>query len=372
MMSNELDAVIERALAAPPVGRRPVAWLAERSRRRRQRRRLAGAILAVAVVAGFVVSASALADRRQRDSIVVAAGPSTTVPFSSTVPVDSSATAPAAVPPDDGTSNGTVVAAPDPAERGPLDFATTEAPLPRWPATSASHPPAATTGVGLDTCASGPHTRWLSVDGPTGQAFSFHGTFCPFVTLTTPVDDAVTSCAALTGGTDYARCQRILQAKPGAPKGPGSAVASAVSPSQATGHTKMAVVADADVAPVFGGSVSAAAPAGEGPLAATDNRPVQLGDRGGTNCYQIVLPEATVDGCLDQLLLESGLAYGVFTDDAGSVEVIGIVPDDVATVQIDGATLPVVANVWRYQAPPGVDLNFVVRSADGSRVASTG
>ncbi|HEY7629045.1 MAG TPA: hypothetical protein VH761_18390, partial [Ilumatobacteraceae bacterium] len=60
-----------------------------------------------------------------------------------------------------------------------------------------------------------------------------------------------------------------------------------------------------------------------------------------------------------------GLAYGAFQDGAGPIEVIGIVPDDVATVKIAGHTIDVTNNVWHYTASPGDDLRFTVSSTDG-------
>jgi hypothetical protein len=48
---------------------------------------------------------------------------------------------------------------------------------------------------------------------------------------------------------------------------------------------------------------------------------------------------------------------------------VGTVPDDVATVTIDGKTIPVESNLWYYAAPLGTDLSFTVASSDGKKTA---
>ncbi len=54
----------------------------------------------------------------------------------------------------------------------------------------------------------------------------------------------------------------------------------------------------------------------------------------------------------------------------GPVDGIGLLPDDVATVRIDGTEIRVEHNVWHYAGERGQDLRFDVLSADGSVVAS--
>ena len=68
----------------------------------------------------------------------------------------------------------------------------------------------------------------------------------------------------------------------------------------------------------------------------------------------------------------TGLAYAAFQDGNGPIELIGIIPDDVATVDIAGVVIPVRTNVWHFTAAAGADLAFSVRSNDGTRSASLG
>lgn len=49
---------------------------------------------------------------------------------------------------------------------------------------------------------------------------------------------------------------------------------------------------------------------------------------------------------------------------------IGIIPDDIATVRIDGTEIRVEHNVWHYAGERGDDLGFDVISADGPLTAS--
>ena len=55
-----------------------------------------------------------------------------------------------------------------------------------------------------------------------------------------------------------------------------------------------------------------------------------------------------------------------------SIELVGTVPDDVATVDIAGALINVSNNVWHFTTPAGSDLTSMVRSSDGARSASLG
>ena len=45
-------------------------------------------------------------------------------------------------------------------------------------------------------------------------------------------------------------------------------------------------------------------------------------------------------------------------DGDGPVEIVGIVPDDVATIEIAGTTINVTDNVWHYTGHVGDDLTF--------------
>lgn len=70
-------------------------------------------------------------------------------------------------------------------------------------------------------------------------------------------------------------------------------------------------------------------------------------------------------------LQATGLAYGAFQDGDGSIELVGIVPDDVISVKIDGTTITPENNIWHHTATAGgTALRITVQSTDG-RTAST-
>jgi hypothetical protein len=68
--------------------------------------------------------------------------------------------------------------------------------------------------------------------------------------------------------------------------------------------------------------------------------------------------------------VSTGLAYGAFRDGDGPVEIVGIVPDDVETVEIAGTVIRVTNNVWHYTGHASDDLTFKVVSTDGALTAS--
>ena len=82
-------------------------------------------------------------------------------------------------------------------------------------------------------------------------------------------------------------------------------------------------------------------------------------------CFQIEIPGATANGCAGHGLLATGLAYGAFQDGDGPIEIVGIVPDEVIAIEVDGQTLTPTNNVWHYTATSGDPLTITVRSADG-------
>jgi hypothetical protein len=90
---------------------------------------------------------------------------------------------------------------------------------------------------------------------------------------------------------------------------------------------------------------------------------------GDITCFTVKLPGSSSESCLDAATLRTGLGHGAWQDHDGPVEVIGVVPDDVAYVEIAGETIKVQNNVWHYQGTGGDDLSFTVYSADGQRSA---
>ena len=87
-------------------------------------------------------------------------------------------------------------------------------------------------------------------------------------------------------------------------------------------------------------------------------------------CFEIELSGATATGCVGRGLLATGLAYGAFQDGDGPIELVGIVPDEVTAIEIDGEVITPTNNVWHYTATSSGPLTITVRSADG-RAAAT-
>ncbi len=256
---------------------------------------------------------------------------------------------------------------------GPLDYATTEHPLLLWPNATVSDPPATTTGYGMRVCDGGWGTKILRVDPATGPAHTYSGTLCLFINLTTPRPDAVTTCAASTDQFNYARCQRRTDKTPTA--GAGAAAPTIATPEQRDELAAFPTATSSDQARPFSVEIAAAAEQrstvtyGDNGVEVTLTREADGVDPQGV-CYLINMPGATADGCAGHDLLATGLAYGAFKDGDGPIEIVGIVPDEVTAVEIDGTTVTPSNNVWRYTATTETALKITVRSADG-RTAST-
>ena len=265
------------------------------------------------------------------------------------------------------------------AAAGPLDYATTTDALPLWPGTNASDPPAATTAYGMQLCDGGAGTKIVRVDPDAGPAHSYSGTLCVFINLAEARPDAVTSCATTTGGFNYARCQRRIDQTDTA--GAGTANSAVASTQQQVAMAAFPAATAAQQPEEFTPNVGAAADADSSvdfsddavsvtlTSAESDDAAADTVDLPGV-CLHADLPGATVDGCAGRYLLATGLAYGAFQDGDGPIEIIGVVPDEVTAIDINGTTLNPSNNVWHYTATPGAPLIITVRSADG-RTAST-
>ena len=127
-------------------------------------------------------------------------------------------------------------------------------------------------------------------------------------------------------------------------------------------------------APIFSSSVSAAQSAKAGSIALADGVVKVSLSRTPDKpeiCFEIAIGDGTSTGCADDSLIRTGLAYSATQDHDGPIHVVGIVPDEIDAVLIDGKTIKVSNNVWHYAAPSGTNLSFVVRSVDG-RTAAVG
>lgn len=81
-------------------------------------------------------------------------------------------------------------------------------------------------------------------------------------------------------------------------------------------------------------------------------------------------PGGLSEGCIGLEEIRTGLSFQISQAHGGPIQVVGIVPDDVAEVLIDGNPVPLVNNVWHYAGAPGSKVNLTVRSADGRQVAT--
>ena len=117
---------------------------------------------------------------------------------------------------------------------------------------------------------------------------------------------------------------------------------------------------------VFSSAVSAAIAEGTGNIALQDDRlTATLTGLGEQVCFEFGLPDETHNGCVAADELRTGLVFVASQSHDGPVDVIGLVPDDVAKVSIGGTTIVVQNNVWHYVGTAGDDLSFEVSSASG-------
>lgn len=251
----------------------------------------------------------------------------------------------------------------------PVDsYYTTVESMPAWPTTASSQPYTDNAGYGLALCDSSSWTKYAALQSDTRIEHLYQGTLCAFTTLKQPRVNTVAVCASMSNGTNYARCQRL------------SGTAAVTTPSESQ-HTTVAVddtAAQAELLPatkgdapqVFSDRVAGAGSAPGGLSDPTVSVSLSTGAAPGETCFQIAFHDYSSVGCLDARLLSTGLAYGAFRDGDGLVEIVGIVPDDVATIEIAGTTIKVTDNVWHYTAHAGDDLTFKVVSDDGTLTAS--
>lgn len=206
---------------------------------------------------------------------------------------------------------------------------------------------------------------------------AYSGTLCVFIELTEPRPAAVTTCATSTERFNYARCQRHTNETETA--GAGTAVSTTADDDQQAAMSGFPTPTTWEQPEVFDANIRAATGATSSIDYVDDNVTVTLRpavpatdgvDDPGV-CFVIELPGANVDGCIGANLLAIGLAYGAFQDGDGPLTIIGIVPDNVTSIQIDGTTITPENNTWHHTAttrssPPRI----TVQSPDG-RTAST-
>lgn len=119
-----------------------------------------------------------------------------------------------------------------------------------------------------------------------------------------------------------------------------------------------------DLPVVFSGGVSAI-----GTSSAEGGADIQLTQRDGLYCVDVLFPGIRGDACATLEQVQTGVAYGAWAGPDGVVHIVGIAPDDAATVSVAGETVEVSNNLWYYAGTVGQDLSFSVASADGSSTA---
>lgn len=256
-----------------------------------------------------------------------------------------------------------------------LDFATTDRPLPHFPTVSASDPPATTTGYGMNLCDSGPSTRVMRVESAAAPSHAYSGTLCVFVDLKSARPEATTSCATRSEGDTYARCQRRTDTSHEADLRGGSASVTRIE--RETTLASFPTATASNQFETFDAGLSFTTNPGRPIVFANGAITVTLAsattqpnvDQPGA-CFEIDIPSGVARGCVGRSLLATGLAYGAFQEGDGPVELIGIVPDSVTTIEIDGVTVTPIDNVWHYTLAAAEPATITVRAADG-RAAST-
>ncbi|MBK5331201.1 MAG: hypothetical protein JJD93_04475 [Ilumatobacteraceae bacterium] len=251
----------------------------------------------------------------------------------------------------------------------PRTYYSTEHPMTVWPLAASSGPYTSNAGYGMTPCDSGSWTKLAVLASATRWEYSYQGTLCTFTTLGHPIGDTIASCASMSAGPNYAQCKLLPDPNDGAtPTGTDSNGSAAdLQPEDAA----LLPATPSDLPQIFTDQISAVSLLGSDQYS-DDSVSVALSKDldPRVTCFRISLADASSEGCLDQFLLTTGLAYGAFERADGPIEVVGIVPDDVASVEIAGRVIPVQHNVWHYTGEAGDDLSFTVRSANGSLTAA--
>ena len=218
---------------------------------------------------------------------------------------------------------------------------------------------------------SGYGTKILRLDPTTGASHAYAGTLCVFIELDEPRVDAITTCATTSDKFHYAICQRRTDRTE--IDGPGTAITTLASTDQQTAMSAFPTATAWDQPEPFTVSISGTS-LPDGGIAFDDGTvSVALTDVTDANeeidppgvCFTIGLSGASADGCVGRSLLATGLAYAAFQDGNGPIEIVGIVPDEVTSIQIEGTTLTPTNNVWHYTTTGSVNPRIAVQTADG-------
>jgi hypothetical protein len=252
----------------------------------------------------------------------------------------------------------------------PTTYYPTASPMPIWPEVATSGgTPIGHSDYGLALCSVGSWTKYASLASTTRMEELYEGTLCTFTTFNHPISETVASCSSMSEGINYARCQERFDTTSDPPSGqPDGTGPVSVERSDGVGLLPATAALEPQI---FGDGLSVLANR-SGPAYADDAVSIVLrpGDSPEQTCFEIQRDVGTSAGCVDSLLLKTGLAYGAFQSQGGPIDIVGIVPDDVGSVEIGGEVRPITNNVWHYRGQAGQDLSFTVRSIDSKITAS--
>lgn len=99
---------------------------------------------------------------------------------------------------------------------------------------------------------------------------------------------------------------------------------------------------------------------------------VQLYQDGSSICTGVTFPGMQGASCYALKDIQTGVAYGAWQTPDGVIRIVGVVPDDAASVSIAGSVVEVSQNLWMFEGKSGQNLAFSVSSADGAISAGVG
>jgi hypothetical protein len=248
----------------------------------------------------------------------------------------------------------------------PAVFGTTTKPLTIWPEVRSAESAGTTSEYGLQLCSSGSWTKYVSLTSPSTTEHRYQGTLCPTIDLDVARPDTTATCSSVTASTTGSLYARCIQRTDTAPTNtPGASVDRTASADEQRTLNDLPGPSSPDAQPQFSENISAIeGDPGQGVTLTID-------DANQSVCFTIVLDTSTATGCFTRGDISSGLLYGAFQDADGAITVVGIVPDDVATVAIAGQTITPKSNIWRATVGPGTAFEILVQSADALHSAST-
>jgi hypothetical protein len=103
-------------------------------------------------------------------------------------------------------------------------------------------------------------------------------------------------------------------------------------------------------------------------LTGSNGETISIRRAGAQVCQDIRAQAYRSSTCYDDITIRTGLAYSM-VQVGDRAYFSGLVPDDVATVEIGGSTLRPENNVWQYTASADAALSLRIASADGDHVA---